>query len=107
MGFEVNSSKWWMLIRTFNPSLSAGFTRASTLRKIFGLESVLRTGTRVVVPTDRDPDVIETLGADVVDVLGRVGDPPVLSGRGFQPVAQVRTAAGTAARPDEREYHGG
>ncbi len=62
------------------------------LAENLGAERVFRTETRVMVPADRDPNVIEPLGADLVDVLCRVGNPPVLSGWSFQPVPQVRAA---------------
>lgn len=62
------------------------------LAEDLGLEQELRPGSRAMVPADRDPDVVKALGADVVDVLRRVGQPPVLPGRHFQPVTEVGAA---------------
>ena len=65
----------------------------------FGPDAELRPRTGVMVPADRDADVVESFGAHDSQVVGRVVDAPVLAGWCFQAVAQV----GPAEEPPGRE----
>ena len=61
-------------------------------REDLGLDPVFGSRSGVMVPADGDPRVVEALGADKAQVVGRVADAPVLARRRLEPVAQVDPA---------------
>ncbi len=71
-----------------------------------GTDPVLGTGSGVMMPSDRDPGVVEALVADVPQIFGSIVYAPVLAGRRFESIAQVGTAKEPTRRPDAPGSHG-
>ena len=57
-----------------------------------GPDAVFRSRAGVMMPADRDADVVESFGAHDPKVVGRVVAAPVLPGGCFQAIAQVGPA---------------
>ena len=100
LGLVVNSSKWWILTITPSFSRSPASTSSSTRAKISGLIRKSGPGTGVVMPGDRNPDVVESFVLDEAKVLGVVVSAPILARGCFETVGEVRSAKETLGGHD-------